>query len=71
MNMHMMMVANLVGFVLGTKGMKFMVEQLFGTSEGACCSLGCTVILTRYLSNRDKIHGRCMCVHVHRRPGDV
>ena len=30
----MMMIANLVGFVVGTDGIKFFLTQLFGTLEG-------------------------------------
>lgn len=30
----MMMAANLVGFVIGTDGIKFFVSQLVGTKEG-------------------------------------
>ena len=30
----MMMAANLVGFVIGVDGMRYMVEQFFGTIEG-------------------------------------
>lgn len=30
----MMMAANLVGFVIGVDGMRYMVEQLFGTAQG-------------------------------------
>ncbi|KAH6901244.1 glycerol transporter [Coprinopsis sp. MPI-PUGE-AT-0042] len=33
-NILMMMAANLVGFVIGTDGIKFFVAQLFGTLEG-------------------------------------
>lgn len=33
-NILMMMAANLVGFVIGTDGIKFFVSQLFGTVEG-------------------------------------
>lgn len=34
LNILMMMAANLVGFVIGTDGLRFFVQQLFGTSEG-------------------------------------
>lgn len=30
----MMMIANLVGFVVGVDGIQFFLQQLFGTSEG-------------------------------------
>ncbi|KAI0729251.1 MBOAT-domain-containing protein [Fomitopsis betulina] len=33
-NMFMMMAANLVGFVIGTDGVSYMLQQLFGTTEG-------------------------------------
>ena len=33
--MLMMLTANLVGFVTGVEGMKYMGEQVFGTFEGA------------------------------------
>jgi hypothetical protein len=32
--MLMMMAANLVGFVIGTDGVRFFVDQLLGTSAG-------------------------------------
>jgi D-alanyl-lipoteichoic acid acyltransferase DltB (MBOAT superfamily) len=35
MNMMMMMTANLIGFVVGTDGFKFLASQLFGTWDGA------------------------------------
>jgi protein-cysteine N-palmitoyltransferase HHAT len=34
LNIVMMMLANLVGFVIGTDGIRFFVDQLFGTSQG-------------------------------------
>lgn len=34
LNILMMMTANLVGFVIGIDGMKYMIEQIFGSSEG-------------------------------------
>jgi hypothetical protein len=34
LNIVMMMVANLVGFVIGTDGARFFVDELFGTSQG-------------------------------------
>jgi protein-cysteine N-palmitoyltransferase HHAT len=34
LNIIMMMVANLVGFVIGPDGIRFFVDQLFGTSQG-------------------------------------
>lgn len=41
--MLMMMIANLVGFVIGTDGINFFLRLLFGTWEGVkfmvvCCS---------------------------------
>ena len=33
-NILMMMAANLVGFVIGTDGIQYMLEQLFSTWEG-------------------------------------
>ncbi|KAI5122746.1 hypothetical protein M0805_009831 [Coniferiporia weirii] len=33
-NNLMMMTANLIGFVLGVDGMKYMIQELFGTTEG-------------------------------------
>ena len=33
-NILMMMTANLVGFVIGTDGMKYMIEQITGSWEG-------------------------------------
>ena len=32
----MMMTGNLVGFVIGTDGMKYLVGEIFGTWYGAC-----------------------------------
>lgn len=34
LNVLMMMAANLVGFVIGTDGVRYFVEQLVGTKEG-------------------------------------
>lgn len=34
LNIVMMMVANLVGFVIGTDGARFFVDELFGTISG-------------------------------------
>ena len=33
-NILMLMAANLVGFVIGTDGIKFFASQVFGTLEG-------------------------------------
>jgi len=45
LNILMMMTANLVGFVLGVDGMKFFVQQLFGTAEGLRFLVGASVCL--------------------------
>ncbi|KAF7352480.1 hypothetical protein MVEN_01212900 [Mycena venus] len=45
LNILMMMAANLVGFVLGLDGMKFFVQQLFGTGEGLRFLVGASVCL--------------------------
>ena len=34
-NVLMMMTANLIGFVIGTDGMKYMLHQIFDSWEGA------------------------------------
>ncbi|KAJ7368674.1 MBOAT, membrane-bound O-acyltransferase family-domain-containing protein [Mycena albidolilacea] len=45
LNILMMMAANLVGFVLGLDGMRFFVQQLFGTAEGLQFLVGASVCL--------------------------
>ncbi|KAJ7774096.1 MBOAT, membrane-bound O-acyltransferase family-domain-containing protein [Mycena olivaceomarginata] len=45
LNILMMMVANLVGFVLGLDGMRFFVQQLFETAEGLQFLVGASVCL--------------------------
>lgn len=55
----MMMVANLVGFVIGVDGMQYMVEQLFGTINGKFfLSLPHTYLLTFYMPSKD--YGFCL-----------
>ncbi|KAK7064865.1 MBOAT, membrane-bound O-acyltransferase family-domain-containing protein [Favolaschia claudopus] len=44
-NILMLMAANLVGFVLGLDGMKFFVQQLFGTAEGLRFLAGASICL--------------------------
>jgi hypothetical protein len=46
MNIVLMMAANLVGFVIGTDGIRFFVDELFGTSQG----LSLLVIYARHWS---------------------
>jgi hypothetical protein len=72
-NILMMMAANLVGFVLGTKGIQFMVERLFGTSEGEMASscVCCDRLLILWMPHRDKVHDRRVCMYIHRCAGDV
>ncbi|PWN97902.1 putative GUP1-Multimembrane-spanning protein essential for proton symport of glycerol [Tilletiopsis washingtonensis] len=49
LNVLLMMTANLVGFAIGTEGMKYMWQELLGTWNGlrflaaACCALYCAV----------------------------
>ncbi|KAF8224335.1 MBOAT-domain-containing protein [Tricholoma matsutake] len=40
LNIIMMMTANLVGFVIGTDGIRFFADQLFSTSQGLCFLAG-------------------------------
>lgn len=52
----MMMTANLVGFVIGVDGMRYMVEQFFGTIEGNvlyASSLAQLFIASRCFSAQD------------------
>ncbi|KAF8193374.1 glycerol transporter [Pholiota molesta] len=44
-NMCMMMAANLVGFVMGTDGVRFLVSQLFGTWEGLRFMVPCACVM--------------------------
>ncbi|EAU84610.2 glycerol transporter [Coprinopsis cinerea okayama7 len=68
LNILMMMAANLIGFVIGTNGIKFFVSQLFGTFEGlrflvfACAILFVGVQLMfeyREEEMRNGIYRRC------------
>ncbi|KAJ7498593.1 MBOAT, membrane-bound O-acyltransferase family-domain-containing protein [Mycena latifolia] len=45
LNILMLMAANLVGFVIGIDGMKFFVQELFGTAEGLRFLVGASVCL--------------------------
>jgi len=45
LNIVMMMVANLVGFVIGTDGTRFFVDELFGTSSGVRFLMGACLCL--------------------------
>jgi hypothetical protein len=38
LNVLLMMTANLVGFAIGTEGMKYMWQELLGTWNGAYCT---------------------------------
>ncbi|TFK34568.1 MBOAT, membrane-bound O-acyltransferase family-domain-containing protein [Crucibulum laeve] len=68
LNILLMMIANLVGFVIGTDGIKFFVARLFGTVEGlqflvfACCCIFVAVQLMfeyREEEMRRGIYHRC------------
>ncbi|KAM5544772.1 hypothetical protein V8D89_001670 [Ganoderma adspersum] len=68
LNILMMMTANLVGFVIGTDGMKYMIEQIFGSSEGvqfllvasACLFVGVQIMFEyREEEARQGIARRC------------
>lgn len=68
LNVLMMMGANLVGFVIGTDGIKFFIKQVFGTLQGltfvlsACCILFVGVQLMfeyREEEMRNGIYRRC------------
>ncbi|KAG6861629.1 hypothetical protein C0995_014068 [Termitomyces sp. Mi166 len=68
LNVLMMMSANLVGFVVGTDGMGFFVQQLFGTGKGlAFLAVACAVLFVgvqlmfeyREEEKRKGIHRRC------------
>jgi len=52
------MAANLVGFVIGTDGIKFFVSQLFGTSEGGFQSSSTAVHTLIELRLRHPVSGR-------------
>ncbi|PIL32352.1 transporter [Ganoderma sinense ZZ0214-1] len=68
LNVLMMMTANLVGFVIGVDGMKYMIEQIFGSWEGiqfllvasACLFVGVQVMFEyREEEARQGIVRRC------------
>ncbi|EST05289.1 Membrane bound O-acyl transferase, MBOAT [Kalmanozyma brasiliensis GHG001] len=44
-NVLMMMTGNLVGFAIGTDGMRYMIEQLFGSAEGVRFMVGACATL--------------------------
>lgn len=67
-NIVMMMGANLVGFVIGTDGIKFFVKQLFGTGQGLAffaVACGCLFVGVQLMfeyreeEKRRGIHRRC------------
>jgi hypothetical protein len=43
MNIVLMMAANLVGFVIGTDGIRFFVDELFGTWQGWSLQKSCAL----------------------------
>ena len=45
LNILMMMAANLVGFVVGTEGVRFFFSELFGTLEGVRFMVLCFICL--------------------------
>jgi len=68
LNILMMMAANLVGFVIGTDGIKYLLSQLFGTWEGVrflavtcCCLFIATQVMFEYREEemRKGIFRRC------------
>ncbi|KAK1230552.1 glycerol transporter [Marasmius sp. AFHP31] len=67
-NILLMMVANLVGFVIGTDGIRFFVDQLFGTLPGLkflagaiCCLFVGAQLMFEYRAEemREGIYRRC------------
>jgi hypothetical protein len=80
-----MLSANLVGFVIGTEGISYMLTQLTGSLQGVCLrwlgTLGYvaddeTLSLFFFLSllwgsNRDQVSPRCLLLHFRRHAGDV
>ncbi|KAJ7680007.1 MBOAT, membrane-bound O-acyltransferase family-domain-containing protein [Mycena rosella] len=68
LNMLMLLAANLVGFVIGPDGVRFFVEQLFGTTEGlrflaavAVCFFAAVQLMFEYREEekRKGIQRRC------------
>jgi D-alanyl-lipoteichoic acid acyltransferase DltB (MBOAT superfamily) len=80
LNVIMMMSANLIGFVVGTEGMRYLATQLFTTTQGMfrclrnlCVYISKMNIDRRYLpyDRRMEIYRSRITVPVHRCPGDV
>ena len=71
-NMFMMMTANLVGFVIGTDGVSYLVTRLFGTWEGQLTTFPTirTRLLTLVLLRRSLSPAR-MCLLIHGCPSHV
>lgn len=64
MNIVLMMAANLVGFVIGTDGIRFFVDELFGTWQGWSLQKSCAhTIYVRRLGLRFFV-GACFCLFV-------
>ncbi|ESK97357.1 glycerol transporter [Moniliophthora roreri MCA 2997] len=68
LNILLMMIANLVGFVIGTDGIQFFVDQLFGTISGlkflvgaVCCLFVGAQLMFEYREEemRNGIYRRC------------
>ncbi|KAK7036422.1 glycerol transporter [Paramarasmius palmivorus] len=68
LNILLMMTANLVGFVIGTEGIQFFIDRLFGTMEGlkflvgaVCCLFVGAQLMFEYREEemRNGIYRRC------------
>ena len=64
LNIIMMMVANLVGFVIGTDGTRFFVSELFGTSSGLLLLINFPCALRTHPRRRCPVSGRRVLLFV-------
>ena len=73
LNILMMMTANLVGFVIGTDGIKYMIDQIMGSWQGASTvgPMHFGVVTDPFFSARHTILACCVCVSLRRCTGDV
>lgn len=61
----MMMIANLVGFVVGVDGIQFFLQQLFGTSEGKLAkSMSCRGKLSTIVSGLRFLFLACVVLFI-------
>lgn len=70
-NILMMMAANLVGFVIGTDGVSYMLQQLLGTVEGSVVRLCRRTKSLMFMTSRTTIPFLRVHMSLRRCPGDV